>query len=85
MNDVEWNGKHTHPLLAPWYATDAVKVAQDMPARGDSSMPWRVMEVPWQAQSSVYLDSGLVLRASGIRLPVAWGTSCDGQRGGVLI
>ena len=62
MNDVEWNGKHTHPLLAPWYATDAVKVAQDMPARGDSSMPWRVMEVPWQAQSSVYLDSSFGLR-----------------------
>lgn len=59
---MEWNGKHTHPLLAPWYATDAVKVAQDTLARGDSSIPWRVMEVPWQAQSNAYLDSSFGLR-----------------------
>jgi len=35
----------THPLSGPWCATDAVKVAQDMRAEGDSSTPWGMLVV----------------------------------------
>ena len=37
--------KSTNPSLAPWYAKDFVKVAQDMRVKGDSS-PWPMMAMP---------------------------------------